>query len=254
MAIQQKASRMQSTSNRNTAGFTLIEMLVIAPLVLLLIGGIVALMVSLLGDVHISTERNRSIADLQGALDSIERDVTIGFSLNQTSGTLPDKQGVNDGTGAFTKDSALIIAQRATIKNPYASDRALAYLTAPAACGSTNQYLNTIVTAQIIYFVKDSALYRRTSIPLAHAGANSVCGPGATTTSVWQKNSCAVIGSAAHCLSKDEKLVEGVTSFVLQYDNPATPTSVRVTLSVSNSVAGASYTNNGSIRADTTNN
>lgn len=250
---------MRSTVNyRQTAGFTLVEMLIVAPLVLLFIGGIIALMLSLVGDVTVASERNKTVATIQSALDTIERDITIGFALNQTTGTLPNRQGVSSGTGAFGRNSStLIVAQYATIANPYDADRILAFVkNSPNPCNTAITYLNTIVTTQIIYFVQNSTLYRRVTVPLAYAGANAVCGNGAADGTVWQKNSCAAINEDVHCVSRDEKLLEGVSAINIQYYDyvDTEPTTARISLTASRSIAGTSFTSSGAIRASVINN
>ena len=47
-----------TTKHARSQGFTLIEMLVIAPLVIITISGFVALMVSMVGDVLVTRDQN----------------------------------------------------------------------------------------------------------------------------------------------------------------------------------------------------
>ena len=61
-------------------GFTLVEMMVIAPIVILLIGAFIAAIVGLTGEVMSSRGSNVVAYDLQDALNRIEEDVKLSTS------------------------------------------------------------------------------------------------------------------------------------------------------------------------------
>lgn len=66
---------MRHTSR--TSGFTLVELLVIAPLVILLIGALVGVIVHLSGSALRSQARVQLQLDVLSALDQIEQDVKL---------------------------------------------------------------------------------------------------------------------------------------------------------------------------------
>lgn len=249
-------------SRRHGRGFTLVEMLAVAPLVILVIGGIIGLMLALISDAVVSAERNNMTSSIQNSLDMMERDVKLATTISTNSGTLPSPQGKDNGTAPFDSVDSLVLIQYATTANPYDSTRNLVYQANPAAyCGTAQQLFNPTVQTKIIYFrASDGSLYRRTIVPNP-----STCG----NVKPWQKNSCATVGSL--CVVKDTKLSEGISAMTLEYFTPSRPTiassvaestadrttttnSVRVTLELTRSVAGTSVKANGAMRAAKANN
>lgn len=240
-----------NTNHRQTSGFTLVEMLVIAPIVILFIGGVVAFIISLVGDTLVSSERNTMTWQIQSSLDQIESDVRLATSINSTSGTMPSPQGNGGGTTAFSGTSALILTQLATTKNPYDTSRSLIYLANPAsACGTNAEYINPALTIQVIYFISGGTLYRRVSYPLPTA---ATCG----SVTPWQINSCSAIG-ASPCLAKDQALVPNVTMGLEYFTGststattatPSVTTSTRVTLTVNRTIAGSNLSSSGVMSA-----
>ncbi len=241
-----------STSRRSTPGFTIVEMLVIAPIAMLLIAGIIAFITTIVGDTLISSERNTMTWQIQSSLDQIENDVRLSTSINATSGTMPSPQGNGGGTAAFTSDSAIILTQFATTQNPYNTARTLIYLANPSsACNTNIQYTNPTLSVQVIYFISGGALYRRTSYPLP---IPATCG-GATP---WQTNSCAAIGTSP-CIAKDQLMLTDATMALQYYTDPSTTanataatnltSTLRVTLSATRTIAGSSISNSGVMRA-----
>lgn len=255
--------RFMPRNNNNESGFTLVEMLVIAPVAMVAIGGFIALMIAIVGDVLISRESNTMTYDTQSALNRIEADILLSAQFLTTTDTLPSPQGSNNnfnGTSAFTNNNALILSTLATNENPANSTRMLVnYANQPNPCGS-KQTFNRILFNQTIYFIKDNALWRRTFVPTfnnntANPDANTVCTP------VWQQNSCSPGQTATRCQTNDERLLTNVTNFSFQYystprsNNPAPATSakeaqtIEVTLAGGKTAAGQDVTSSGSLRA-----
>jgi len=228
-------------------------MLVIAPIVILLIGGFIAFIMTIVGDTLVANERNTMTWQIQTSLDQIENDVRLATSINGNTGPMPNPQGSNNGTAAFDSSNSLILTQFATTQNPYNSARSLIYLANPAsACSTSSKYVNPTLNIQIIYFISGGTLYRRVSYPPVVAGAT--CGD----ETPWQINSCATIGSSP-CIAKDQVMLKDATMVLQYYTNPSTTpsgtatanstTSARATLTATRTVAGASVSNSGVIRA-----
>ena len=78
---------MSYSKTASQPGFTLVEMLVVAPIVILVVGGIVALLIALVGDVLIARERNSMAYNTQDALNLIEQDVRLSSNIQATTGT-----------------------------------------------------------------------------------------------------------------------------------------------------------------------
>lgn len=213
-------------------GFTLIEMLVVAPIVILAIGAFLTVIISMTGEVISSRASNTLTFDIQDALNRIEEDVKLssGFlaetdtNLTGPGGnTLQAGQGLNDSTAPFRNISggsnALILNMIATNGNPQSTTSAYVYLlNQPDPCATPQA--NIPLTYNVVYFVEDSTLWRRVIMPQDYNN---------TTTTVcavpWQRPSCnpdfIVSPGNAFCATEDIRLVDGVTSFSTQYLNGA---------------------------------
>lgn len=206
-----------NTKRYSTSGFTLIEIMIIAPVVILVIGGFIALIISLVGDTLVSRDRNALNYDTQNALDTIERDVRLSTQFLTTSKPLPSPQGSDSGyagTAAFTSSSSLILSSLGTTDNPLDSTRLLVYYAMqPNPCGSKTE--NRLFLTKIIYFVNNGSLWRRSIVPTYNTNFTpddyTVC------ATPWQQNSCSPGYVAAMCKASDVELLSGVQTFSVKY-------------------------------------
>ena len=235
-------------------------MLVVVPIVLLVIAGLIAAMVSMVGDSMAANSRSATVYEVQDSLDRIEQDTrtAINFMGNFDYFTAP--QGEDGATQAFTSSgNDLILTQQATTASPYVNSRNLVYYDGqPSACGA-DPTGNRSLVLRTIYFVKDSTLWRRTIVnPWNQNGT-----PDADTTCAvpWQRDTCpagSTVGSGPTytCNGLDEKLLENVTSFTTTYYtttgattlDPAQASSVGVAVVVSKSVRGESISQTSTLR------
>lgn len=224
-------------------GFTLVEMMVIAPIVILLIGAFIALIINLTGEVMSSRGSNVLAYDVQDALNRIEEDVKLstgflavnnidisgtlqGYGGSTTTGSNINFTSVDkSGTGGSTR--ALILNALVTNANPTSQTAGLVYLAnSPNSCDEIETYSkNTPMSMNIVYFVDESnTLWRRTILPPGYDNAANRCGPAP-----WQQPSC-INGynpaSLPACRTNDIKLAEGVSpsGFTTAYFNAASTT------------------------------
>ena len=104
--------------NKANNGFTVVEMLVVAPIVILFIGAFISAIVSMTGQVLISRASNSLMYNIQDALNRIEQDTKISNKLLATNDItgLTSPQGYNDDTTPFenaspTSGNAIILEQ-----------------------------------------------------------------------------------------------------------------------------------------------
>jgi len=258
-------------------GFTLVELLIVAPIAILVVTGLVYVMVNLVGDVLMTQQRNVATYETQDGLNQIEQDIRLSPAILQTTGTFtaPSYQGSNiaspasTNTGAFTASTsfdgtdtseALVLSAYATTANPMSASRSLIYTNQPGNTCPASYTSNIPLTYMIIYYVYNGSLWRRTAIPSA-----TLCG-GAV---VWQKNSCAA-AAAVNCPTNDRLIANNVTSvnvvYYVETSNPYTittssmasatddPTSVKVTINTSKTIAGGPITSSMSVYASRLNN
>jgi hypothetical protein len=238
--------RMSNNKYHNTvrSGFTLIEMLIVAPIVLLTIGAFITVIVNLTGGVIASRGATVITYNIQDALNRIEDDVklsttflaenTIIFTGTGHAGSVP--QGYDDGSAVFdnvgSNGNMLILNTLATTGNPLVATSGLIYLSnLPNACNSTQAIQNTPMTLNIVYFVRNNTLWRRTVMPsnYASAGCNvpwqqPSCNPALFVAGSW--------GSNTFCGTQDIDLVDNINAggFSVSYFNGAAAT-------ISNTVA-----------------
>lgn len=253
----------------NSRGFTLVEVLIISPIIILFIGAFLALLVGLTGESLVVREKNTAAYDTQSALDDIEASIGQAITFLPTTDTVPIPQGKDNSTSAgtpFTNETTnepntLIIRSAATTSRPSDPARELIYMGA-GACDSKNP----LYTYFTIYFTAldldtagdtaDKALYKRTILP-----QNPAC------RTAWQRGSCDVSRMTSHssvCKARDEKLVSGISTFDIQYyignsttavpdSQAASATDVSVNLGVSKQVAGSPVQYTGTVRANSLN-
>ncbi len=262
------SSIINHSRKQKSAGFTLIEILIIAPIVVIAISGFVALMVSIVGKVLLARDQGAMTYDTQNALNRIEEDVRLSAKFLTTTGGLPSPQGSNNnftGTSAFTNTSnTLILNALATDSNSSTSDRWLMYYdNQPNPCGDT-ETANRVFSIRIIYFIKNGSLWRRTYVPdwnlnTSSPDANTIC-TFSSDYYPWQKNSCSPGYSASRCKAEDERVMDNVSSLSVQYfsspnsttdigaANAETATTINATLTGSKTTAGNPFTTSSSLR------
>jgi len=259
-------------------GFTLVEMLIIAPIVILVIGIFVSAIITMTGDVLAVRGKNALAFNIQDALNRIDQDVkSSGGYLATNSFTLTSPQGYDDDIAPF-KNAAdpsikmLILNTYATTANPLSSARNFVYATGPNACNSTSLNKNPKVSMNIIYFVKDDALWRRVIAPSNYATAGC--------SVPWQQPTCKPGYNPTtypFCKTQDIKLVDGISAsgFVLNYYTKASPntpivgtdstdvnvrqtalqtaSSINVTITATKTLAGRDVSQSGTIRSSSPN-
>lgn len=159
---------------------------------------------------------------VQDALSRIEADVKLSTTFLAKNSITPiaSPQGYDNSTSDFINagpnGNMLILNTLATTGNPLSTSSGLVYLKdQPNACASTQVNQNTPMTMNVIYFVKDNTLWRRTVAPANYSTAGCVV--------PWQQPSCSPTISGAFCKTQDNRLVDNVDpeDFILQYFNSA---------------------------------
>ncbi|HET8884117.1 MAG TPA: hypothetical protein VFM68_01460, partial [Candidatus Saccharimonadales bacterium] len=234
--------------SQSKSGFTLVEVLGVAPIVILVIGGFVALMVSMVGSVLATRDQNKMMYDSQNAMTMIEQDVKLsGMFLAGNEIPAPSPQGYNDGAGAINSFSnvatasgtigpMLILRTFTTDINPLNSDRQTVYTNQPSfSCNANIKTNNQRFTSNTIYFTKENSdgsdtLWRRTLMQQGY-GTPDLC----MTGEPWQQPSCAPgVAKGSYCEVDDIRVADNVTSFYIEYFNGAEDTTPSLSAANSN--------------------
>lgn len=276
---------MQAMSHHNLKssilkrGFTVVEILVVAPIVILVIGVFISVIVNMTGDVLSTRSANVMVYNIHDTLSRIEQDVKLsGAYLATNNVTLTSPQGYNNDTTSFhnadpTNGTMLILNSYTTTTNPLTSDRNIVFTSTPNSCGGPQVYQNLPVMMNVIYFVKANTLWRRVVAPSFYETVGC--------SVPWQQPSCASGVSGALCKTQDIRLVDGVdanTGFVVgYYPDPAstvantiasdsaqtdsarlaamqTTNTVVITINATATVAGRDITQTGTVRSVSRNN
>lgn len=256
-----------SGSVRYSRGFTLVEMAVIAPIVVLLIGAFIALIVNLTGNVMSARGKNVLVYDTQDALSRIEDDVKLSstFLAVNNIDLSSTKQGYRDypSTGttgsttnftnvSSTSSASIILNMFVTDNNPlYGTSNVIYLANQPNACTTAAEYSkNTPMTANVVYFVDNGTLWRRVLMPATYATASTYCGSKAP----WQLPTCAngyIASQRPFCKSSDEALLSDIDTngFTFQYYSSASSTTPDATAV---NTASSNATRDSALQADTT--
>jgi len=264
-------------------GFTIVELLVVAPIVILLIGIFISAIMAMTGKV-LSTRGETDLSySVQYALSTIEQDVKTSAAYLATNNiALTSPQGLNDDTTNFTNaDSAagstLILNTYATTSNPIGSTRNIIRLSGPNPCSSSQSNQNNKLMTNTIYFVKANSdgtytLWRRVILPSNYSTIGC--------SQPWQQPSCSPVVSGSFCKSKDIRLLDGLiaSGFTVEYindsdhetvntiaSNPAnsnserqaslaTTSEIRVTINATKTVSGETISQTGTIKVASPNN
>lgn len=252
------------------AGFTLVEMLVIAPLVLLVIAALISAMIAMIGDTLVASSRADTAYSMQDTLSQIEQDSRVATNFMSSFSYLKSPQGRDGSTGSFSFSSYkdLILTQQATTASPYNDTRDLVYYAnQPTACNADLSLMsgNRSLNLRVVYFLLTNSdgtktLWRRTILndwnKNATADGSTVC------NNPWQRSSCPVgstVSSAAGatCQAIDQRMLDNVTSFIPTFytssgsttTNPASASSVSVAITVAQKVSGNTVSQTSAVRA-----
>ncbi len=254
--------RFLSTIKQKAAdGFTLIEILIIAPVVIIVISGFIALIISMVGDVLSIRDRNNMAFEIRNTLDRIEQDTRLSTQFLTTTNALPSPQGSDSnftGTAAFTNSNALLLGSLTTDKNPTDTTRQLVfYAKQPNDCGAQQTY-NRPFIGKTIYYLKSGSLWRRTF--LFPYNTSSPANDETLCSTPWQQNSCSPGYVASRCQTNDVEMMQNVDSFSVKYyatpqstaeigaSNALSANSIEVTINGKKTIAGRDVTNSGTVR------
>lgn len=242
--------------SKNKDGFTLVELLVVAPIVILVIGGLIGAIIAMTGNVLATRGANLLAYNIQDALNRIETDVRqSGAVLTENNFDLVVPQGadsVSDTKFSVTETNfiPLILNSYATDKNPTSADRSI-----------YNRDSGSPLMMNVVYFIdENNTLWRRVLAPDDYADQSNYPAPP------WQQPSCKIV--VGFCAAKDIRLVDGIdtTNTKIELFDPTNhataipdPTGILnvevvVKITAKGSVAGRKFTESGTIRAISPNN
>lgn len=220
---QERCDMRSSSPHNSSSGFTLVEVAIIAPIVIIAISTIVTVIINLTGDVLASRAQSDMLYETQSALNQIEKDIKItGRFLAENNITIASPQGSNNGTDTFKNINSsygtLLILKSLTTdtnesifvtnsQNGTDNQTQLIYKNSPNACGGQYKTLNEPYFSNVVYFISNGSLWRRTILDAASTPCQTP----------WQKPTCASSVNGTTCKALDSKLLSNVSSFSIEY-------------------------------------
>lgn len=201
---------MAAVSLKREGGFTLVEIAVVVPIMMVIIIGLFTLLTYLLQSSASEQVGAQNLSEIHSGLGAIESDAALTNSFLPVLDdgiTDPTQAGGWSYTGSGPSSRVLILRSFATTANPQSNDRQPVFINSQG-CSAAELYYNDALTYDTVYFVKDSTLYRRR---LLNTGKS-------TCTGLYQKQSCPDKTSGTPgCAADDEAIVTDVVNFSVSY-------------------------------------
>lgn len=249
---------------QNNPGFTIVEVLIIAPIMLLTLAAFVGVLVNITGETLIARAQNKLVHDTESALGMIENDVRLsGSFLSENNFDLSSPQGYDHtsdqkfNTSIVNRPKSMIINAHATKNGNFIESRDLVWKKDdPHPCSSGGLInRNDTLNYNIVYYMLDGQLWRRTILPPNYS--LHIC-PG---QNVDQKQSCHPEHSASNCQVEDTLVLSDIDSIEFNYyssassntpleaDSIATAGSLQVKIVSKKTVAGEDISYVGTVRS-----
>ena len=225
-------------------GFTLAELLIIAPIVILVVTSIVSAMVVLTGNVLVSRASNKLLYGLHDTLARIDQDVSSSKSVLKESIDPTRPQGLNNDTTKFstTDNKTLILNSYTTSTNLINKDKNIIF-----------DDSNDSVMFNTVYFLDlNKTLWRRVIAPNSYEDYDT-----------WQLPSCADEQTEAICKVKDTKLLDKIDTMTIEYKDADgdeiaidtctddDPIKMTISITATASIAGREVSQSASLELDT---
>ena len=205
--------------NSHKNGFTLIEVAVIIPIVLLTIGAVIGLILKLTTTSSSVEKTSKTNYDIESALNQLDNDINLSdrFLVGTDNVSIVAPQGSDNGTANFYNYSTnsnqnLILEKYATTQPEDNTNHDLIY---------TRNYDGTCTGSPlhyyVVYFVKNNSLYRRVILPSNYATT------GCSTP--YQLPSCQSNQAGSVCKATDELIIGNLaanTGFTINYYDSST--------------------------------
>ncbi len=246
------------SKKRRHTGFTLVELMVITPIVMLAVIGTMALLVNLVAENAITNAENSISAEAQNALSEVQNSLSSAEMFLVTNGLSDSGKSGNYGSASDTPNSSQPFRGMQIIGKTYdqvveTSGKVVpAYKNSPADCSTAARVSNGVQNTNTIYFAKQVGSTARAELKrrVLTTEPRNICG-----TSIFLR-SCEA-GYSSPC-DNDDTLARDVVSFNITYYNASgtsisgaaanTAVAAKVELMLKKSVGGKDISYKGSVR------
>lgn len=226
-------------------GFTLVELLVITPIIILAVAGTVALLINLVAENAITNAENAASAEVQNALNEIQNSLSSSSTLLTRDSDLnaSDASKSDYPAGPASSEKPFAGAYIIGKTHDQVADGPAFIANDPNDCSSPDKVKNSIRPTNTIYFAQDTTssktdLKRR----VITATSPAICGASII------RQSCKITSPPSGC-AEDAILAKDVVRFQPRYytssgseindlSNLSNATAVSIELIIKRSVAG----------------
>ncbi len=226
---------MQHTSTKKQRGFTLVEVAVVTPVMILVAISIVAILITLVSSTVRPNAKSILMQQQEKALDSIESDVNNSSALLSTLPSNFSDSNSNNYSSPPSGTTVLRIQTYDQIVNPNDSSgtKVIPAFKDTAACSNvTNLNAVNILPIVTIYYVRNETLYRRTLIDNT-SPAPAICG------AKLAKQTCLTCTSEDLVLIRADKLSSFTVTYYTGINNDIVTTNTTLARSATISITAS---------------
>lgn len=199
--------KLKSLAAREESGFTLVELLVMAPIMIVTIVLLMSYMFDQFGQLTQQGAQINLQVDAQAITFSMQDDIFFASNFAKAINTnLSDTYQPSGGWNYNTTPQTLIISSLALTKSHRSADREPVYINTEG-CDEATIMNNSELYNNIIYFADGTNLYKRI---LTAPGSVATCGTS------YQKQSCPAANATTTC-PPDRLLTDKLNSFTVTY-------------------------------------
>ncbi len=227
--------------------FTLVELLVIGPIIMVTILVTVTYLFNLYGGLTEQNSRLNLQLEAQEILFSLQDDIWYANQFTSTKNSnLVDAYQPGGGWTSSTTPPTLIVSSAALTKSRRDPNRQLVYINQSTCTPPDGNGANSVLYNNVIYFISGTDLYKRI---LTAPSSMSVCG------SLYQKQTCPAAQSSQSC-PQDILMSDHLSTFSVTYydtDNaivitPENAKSVKVDIRLADKAFAQNITTTSSLR------
>jgi competence protein ComGC len=226
--------RRHQSPRRHEAGFTLVELLIICPILMAVIAFMMNYLFNQYGELVQQNSQVNLQVEAQADTFAMQDDVFFANAFVSTMNTnLSDSYAPSGGWAASSSPTApvFIISTPALTASNRSASRGPVYINTLGCSPLSVEQENDPLYNNIVYWVSGTNLYKRV---ISAPSSMSTCGTS------WQKQSCPAASASSSCPA-DNLLSDKVSSFAITYYNgsgaqvimPEQATAVKVSLTLS---------------------
>lgn len=202
-------------------GFTVSEIIIVAPIVLATLTGLVTSIVFITTTILQLSKANYQRQEILSALDTIAEDLSVNAEVVDKSFTPITPQGKNDDETKFEANTQTLVIERPLLSS-YLKDEHKNLILTSSVKNDCSGSLNPAMI-NVVYFIKYKTLWRRVLLP-DNPTEKTYClnSNKIEISNLKDRPSCSATDNLI-CLAKDSKILTEVADFKIEVSNKKLP-------------------------------